>query len=262
MTENADKRTLEILGEMRTVRINGRDVQMPNWAIALTKQLETALKGNSIAQRDIQTQYRRALVAEAERIEVECQIWGRIKAHQERLLAALPPEKRVPGAVLPHPADIEIDPDRGVRLMGPLGAEEFSRHQATMRFRDAFFLQQVLEDRTGASDDEPPSAGSPLALAIMMDNALPPSLRLSDHEKLKRMTGRDKRTLLKEVRAAWRAAGANVPRGWVFPSRARIAGMVRVVYQHVPAFAAATSGPALTRLSEDVATEVWGALRG
>jgi hypothetical protein len=200
---------------------DGKTVEMEAVEAVMSKQLTGALNGSVIAQREFLNASRTALAASEAEIADDCEVWGSIKARNQKLLDDARARGKVPPRVLPHPDDILIDAKTGVRIVGPVDAEDSVGFDARVRFRDALYVQQAMEDALdGIPSVKRPSSGTPGILAMLMDHYLPPSLQLSTAEQLDKiwvLMRRPKRVLLVDCRAAWRAAGVAMPRGKRLP---------------------------------------------
>lgn len=139
----------------------------------------------------------------------------------------VPPGQRGQGRkadqAFPHPDDIVIDPERGVRFIGPLDQAEQDRLEETLRMRDLLILQYALDRRLcdwdeGADPlDKPTSA---LAIALNFNDHVPERYRYDDARltfMMSSATSRSKRELLKAVYAGWRELGASPRRGKTLP---------------------------------------------
>jgi hypothetical protein len=123
---------------------------------------------------------------------------------------------------LPHPDDVVIDYETGVKFIGPVNKEGLARMLETLKFRDLLLMQGVLDDRrdNGLIADPLDRTGAFLA-AGMMNNGVPQRYRLSETEIIMRMSrhsGTPKRILLKQVYRGWRELGKPMRRGARFLS--------------------------------------------
>jgi hypothetical protein len=124
--------------------------------------------------------------------------------------------------ILPHPDDIVIDGNTGYHLVGPFDETSLLKVEASIRYRDALVMQDVLDERlegckprrSAASDCGEPFGA--LLFAIALDTTLPPRFRIDCVEIIRRQMrydGINLRQLLKETYAAWKAAGVHIRRG-------------------------------------------------
>ena len=96
------------------------------------------------------------------------------------------------------------------------------RLEQTIELRDLHLIQDVLEVRQAVDLHGPDRPGTALAFAIILNNSLPPRLRLADAEAEAFMRPYEimpKRQLLKTLYRAWREIGAPRRRGWMYPPR-------------------------------------------
>ncbi len=212
------RQTYEFATTKRSVRSGGITERLTIFEILFRKQVESGLAGSPIAQWDSLRRAEIAVHARRLQIEVECEVWQRIKAENQQIIdqarAAKTPIPRVP----PHPDDIFIDWKNGVRVVGPRSEEQWKTYDGQVRFRDALFLQQAMEDAdNGVPVGDRPSKGAALVLAIYInDKLLPPSLRLSVVDVLDKtfsLLRLTRREALVRCRETWRTMGLRAARG-------------------------------------------------
>jgi hypothetical protein len=104
----------------RTVRTGGTTEKLSNYEIMMRKQFESGICGNSVSQRDYLRRVELAEEARRIHIEMECAAWERINAHQQGIYDQARTSKATIPPVLPHPDDVVIDWDNGVRILGPM----------------------------------------------------------------------------------------------------------------------------------------------
>jgi hypothetical protein len=241
------KQTHDYAMTRRRVRTGEGTELLSNFEIMQRKQFESGVAGNSVSQRDF---LRRAELAEHARlavVEEECRTWSVIRAtHQKTLAQARDAGLPLP-RVLPHPDDILIDWKDGVQIVGPHDAADWELFQAKVRFRDALYVQQAMEDAVdGLPMDERMVEGAALTLAMLSNRWLPPSLRLSESEETSRVFGLkcvSRRDLLVQCRAAWRTAGAHVTRGRRFGTMATLLPMMDAITDMTTAFKTRENDP-------------------
>lgn len=121
---------------------------------------------------------------------------------------------------LPHPDDVVIDRETGVRFIGPICEEDLARMNENLAFRHALLLQDALDNRLFERvDDRLDGPGSAYLFASILNRAVPNRFRLSDGEIANRIIlygCLPKRELLKKTYQAWRALGKNFRRGTIF----------------------------------------------
>jgi len=124
----------------------------------------------------------------------------------------------------PHPDDIVIDSERGVRIVGPMDAEENAKLQWALKARDVLFAQDAFDHRCwiGAEDDDPDTRpGTAAVFAWLMNGAAPKRYRLAEMDVIMMSLRHDritKRAFANYLYQAWKSLGLNFPRGTVFMS--------------------------------------------
>lgn len=153
--------------------------------------------------------------------------------------------------VVPHPDDVVIDEDEGWRMNGPVDEDGLQPIRQSVRMRDVFLLQAVLEERlspySSVDPDDVPAVDKPgstsLVFAFLLNDSLAARFQKSIPQVLFEMTLHQrltKRELLKATYRAWAAIGQPKPRGAVMPpwseagSRAEhIFDVLRTVFQQI-----------------------------
>ena len=206
----------------RTVRIDGEEQQLSNYEAMERRLFATGIAGNSIAQREYLRRVDATFEANCLAIAEECERWTTIKAQQQKQIAAAKASGSTNACILPHPDDIVIDPERGVQLLGPIDDEDWKRFDRLVKMRDAFYLQQAMEDVVDrVSAENRPTQGAALVAAMLFNIWLPPSLQLTTSDQFAvvlRQLRLSQREALLQCRAAWRAAGCRTRRGQRFGS--------------------------------------------
>lgn len=119
----------------------------------------------------------------------------------------------------PHPDDIVIDPEAGVRFVGHVNEDEQSNLEDSIRIRDLLPIQDHYDRRVcrlGDLNDPDRGAGGALLFVNALNDSLPQRYRLSivelalKSDTLRRLT---KRELQKLLFQGWRALGHSVRRG-------------------------------------------------
>jgi hypothetical protein len=182
------------------------------------KQIATALAGHPYAQKCATQRYNWADLERRQRISDEIEVYSYyVEAHRAAIAEAKNKKQPLPDP-LPHPDDIVLDPDRGVRFVGPITEDGRALIEENVRVRDVLFMQNVLDrrmaDQTGTNLLDRP--GGALVLAKIMNVAMPERYRLSEMMiviRTDRLTTWSKRKLLKEVHRGWRSLGMLAPRG-------------------------------------------------
>ncbi|MBX3567943.1 MAG: hypothetical protein KF914_07795 [Rhizobiaceae bacterium] len=124
---------------------------------------------------------------------------------------------------IPHPDDVIIDNEAGVRFIGPFDQDSLAATNSTIALRDMLILQAGLDEKLWDQPDDGnllEGPGSAAILAIVLDGSLPPRLQMRDvlnWFRIDRYSRQPKRWLLKEVHTGWQKLRCKVPRGYIFP---------------------------------------------
>lgn len=184
----------------------------------LQKLAQSGLQGSPQSIRQANALHQEAARRRRHDTDMEVARWSHLKAAQIKRFATYTKEHGEDPLEFPHPDDIEIDPVYGVRLLGPLCIEAHNSLMHTKRFIYACLLQDALDNRADQEDkSDRREESSMLFLAHMLNDLLPPRMRLNDIEfimETHRAGSATKRALLKQTRAAWQTLGYAVPRGW------------------------------------------------
>ncbi len=233
------KKVYDFATAERTVRSGGVTETLSNIDIMTRKQFEAGISGKTLAQRDYIHGFQMAQEARRAHIEEQCTLLSVVKARHQRIIDKARAEKAPIPRVLPHPDDILIDWTNGVRLPGPLDEVDWKRFDQTVRMRDALFVQQAMEDcinRIRLLDR--PTLGAAGLLGYLLNQLLPPSLRMTDFQwmdRVDRLSRLSTRDCLKDCRAAWRKAGVVVARGKQFGTREKLTPMLAALRDLVDA---------------------------
>ncbi len=208
---------------MMTVRENGVACEITVVQGIELAQQKSALGGSSLAQKHFLDRHRAAEIERRAELDAEIE-WGEDFVAGLRWLremaAAQGKETSMP---YPHPDDVIIDPERGIRFVGPIDAEGNARLQWALRARDVLFAQDAFDRRcwNGPERDDDPNArpGTAAVLAWLMNDGAPKRYRLSELDVIMmgmrhdRMT---KRAFAKYLYQSWKGLGLNIPRGSIF----------------------------------------------
>ena len=198
-----------------------------------------ALKGNARCQGLWVDLTRTAELAAARERKKSNEFWSDYKEKVTWLFAMARERGEPEPDFLPHPDDVIVDGIGEPRFVGPLDEDEKRRMEETMRYRDTLLMQDVWDQRAGRHPDRPDyKSGGALLLALELDRAIPPRLRLSDVEIFMmqmRFERRSKRELAKDLFRAWRKLGTGYRRGYVTPDRATIDKKVKWIKDFVVA---------------------------
>jgi len=196
---------------------------MPAIEAVHRKQIATALGGNAYAQKHVIDRHDRAELERRQEIAKEIEIFSLYAETQRAEIAAAKANGQPVPDPLPHPDDMIMDPETGVRFVGPFTEEGRAVIEENARVRDVLIMQHVLDCRMTEVDSSDPldGPGCALAFAQTMNPSLPQRYQLSE-AMLVTLTHRyntwSKRKILKEVYRAWRALGVRVPKGRTLPS--------------------------------------------
>lgn len=206
------------------VREGTETKQVPSIDAAMQAEYASAIRGNSYAQRHVIDRYDQSEREERLRRLINIEYWeGYIKEQRQAIAEAIT-NKTLPPDPLPHPDDIIIDFEKGVRITGPINEEEVAKLHETLAYRDALFMQSVLDQRFGEGmhrKEEGDSGGSALLFAMVLNDIVPRRFKLSDtaiERNLNKYLATSKRQLLKDMYRTWRAIGPRPRRSQTLPS--------------------------------------------
>ncbi|WP_137155141.1 DUF5681 domain-containing protein [Rhizobium sp. FKL33] len=230
--------TLKLADSNVSVREGGEIVSVDVREAVLRATLASAVKGNPRSQGLVMQMFMRADAERARKLAEEIALW---RDYQQKAWAAIETAKKKgppPPAFLPHPDDIILDAKEGVLFIGPVDEFWQTKMEETIRYRDALIMQDALDGRSDKRLDgepmrEPGAAG---LCALLLEKSIPPRLRLTDVQWVLRMMkyeGMPKRALMKELYAAWRDLGKDLPRGYVFPERTVMANNIEMIMSQV-----------------------------
>lgn len=206
-----------------TVREGEEIRQIPAFEAVLRAQYGSATRGNAYSQKHIIERYDWAERERRQQRMKEIEFWKAYVADQREAIADAKGKGKTSPTPLPHPDDVLIDYETGVRFIGPLSEDEVAKLDETLRTRDALIIQDALDQRRAdrmGSDDPLDRPGTALVFAHILNRCVPERCKLSDIDILQRMIRYDalpKRDLLKELHRAWRALGVRARRGRTLP---------------------------------------------
>ena len=189
----------------------------------MRSQVKSAVGGGQYAQKHFIERLVRAETADRRRLDEEVEVAKQYVARCREEIVEAASKGETPPRHLPHPDDVIIDSEKGVRIVGPVNEQEAAELDRTRKLRDLLLMQDALERRL---NDNPESDApcdritTALLFATVLDNSMPARFRLSDIEmelKTRRGEVMPKRELLKTLYRAWREIGVPLPRGWTFP---------------------------------------------
>lgn len=191
--------------------------------VVVKAMLQSAWKGNAIAQRTFLMRSDQAAIEEKKAIAADNAWWRDYVETCNKLIADAKAKGEPEPNPLPHPEDIVFQPGKFVKVCGPVDEAGWQRRLEDLEFIDMLILQYIHDQRCAPrtlANGEPNYADGAMALAWFMNEKLPKRLRLSEGDfywrELKYIRMK-KRELMKLAPKRWRAQGVRVPRGWIFP---------------------------------------------
>jgi hypothetical protein len=206
-----------------TMREGGKTIEIPAREAVVQSVLVNALKGNARSQGLAMDIIRTADEANARDIRRRTEIWENYKQVALAEIAEAKKRGEPEPKLLPHPDDIEFDTETGPRFLGPMDEDDQRKLEETIYLREVLIMQEALDQRmTVRPNGEPQTeAGAAMLFAMLLEKAIPPRLRLSDWEWLRRegkYEAMPKRALLKLLFSSWRKLGRRRPRGDLSPN--------------------------------------------
>ncbi|MDO6965230.1 DUF5681 domain-containing protein [Rhizobium alvei] len=203
-----------------TVRQNGEMNEINMSDAVLEATFTNAAKGNPRSQSIAINLMREADQARNREIQENNEFWRDYKSIMSKRMKASLARREPVEKMLPHPDDIEILHGQEPRFHGPMYEGQQKQLEDTIAYRDVLILQDALDQRSSHRLDGTPltEPGSALVLAMVLDRCIPPRLRLSDHDWIRRSMKYEiipKRELLKQLYDAWRRLGRPKARGYV-----------------------------------------------
>lgn len=219
--QSTDKLVLQEGQNLITVREGGTTRQIPMIQAALLAEAKAGLSGNAFALRNHINRFAKAEEARQRKINEQCDTWEELVAEDRAIIAAAKKAGRPIPTIYPHPDDVVIDREKGVRFIGPVDKESAAALELILKYRDLLFLQSELDDRLLCDEELGNTLSSAGVMAFLVDKEIPPRLRLSETEWISRkMEHRriTKRELLTQLRRGWRSLGfRSWRRGRTFP---------------------------------------------
>ena len=206
-----------------TVREGETIREAPAIEAVIQSQVASACKGNALAQKDIINRHERATAEQRKIIEAEIEAWENYIAKARKEIAAAERLGEQPPLLFPHPDDIYIDRETGVRFVGPFDEESLAQVEETCRIRDTLLMQDALDQRAWNkpdSDDPLDGPGTALLFAQVLNDGLPGRFKLDDSSLIGRMMRLEcipKRQLLRDLYQGWQSIGLSTRRGRLFP---------------------------------------------
>ena len=188
------------------------------------------------AQKHIIERYDSADRERRQRIAEDVAFWESYVARQRRAIAEAERSGQAPPIDLPHPDDVVINAETGVKIIGPVDPEDLARLDETCAVRNVLLMQEALDRRASAptADDDPMNgSGVALLFAHLLNQSVPARFRLSDTDiaiRLLRHNSTPKRVLLKALLQAWRSLGVRARRGATFPPLAQGVNILNTLF--------------------------------
>jgi hypothetical protein len=110
-----------------SVREGGETREIPAIEAVLRKQIASALGGNAYAQKHVIERHVWAECEERERRHKDIEFWEEYQKQKWEEIENASSRGEAPPSLLPHPDDIVLDYDKGVRIRGPIDEEELVR---------------------------------------------------------------------------------------------------------------------------------------
>lgn len=202
------------------VRDGGEMTEMSMLEAVVTATAACAVKGNARSQATFIGLAQKAHEAEVLERRRSIKLWAEYKRVWSAQIDDAKKRGEPAPSILPHPDDIVIDYTKGPQFLGPMDEKEQAAVNQALRYRDVLMMQDALDHRSevrlnGERLTEP---GSASLMAMLLEMAIPPRLRLSEIQWLMRAAKYEsmpKRMLLKNLFEAWSKLGSPRPRGYV-----------------------------------------------
>ncbi|MFD2053580.1 DUF5681 domain-containing protein [Mesorhizobium calcicola] len=198
----------------------GKPIELSARDAVAQKIFVDAIKGNARSQGLVSDLITRADEAHAREMRQRNELWEWYKAAKTAQLEDAKRRGEPAPSFLPHPDDIVTDPHTGPRFVGPVDEDEQRELERALQLRETLIMQDALDHKSthrpdGRQFNDP---GAAMVMAMLLEKAIPPRLRLSDIEWIHRQfkyEGISKRTLLKLLFTAWRKIGRPRQRGYL-----------------------------------------------
>lgn len=231
-------------------------------------QYASALKGSPYSLRSSIDRYDRAERERRQQIADEIELWKQYVELKRWEIADAESKGDPAPEPLPHPDDVVLDREKGVRFSGPFTEWEFERLQDTLRLRNILIMQEALDQRSPTAielDDPLDQFGSAMSFACYFNENVPDRFKLGQTEILLRfdkfmMT--PKRILLKDLYRTWREYGRSFPRGFTFPPLRFATTMFETLPEFVKLLQKAANGECAPGEYEERAIEFISRVRG
>lgn len=236
---SANALALKAADRLVTVREGEERRQVPAIEAVLLAQIGAATRGNAYAQKHFIERYDWAERERRQKVAEEAGFWKEYVARQREAIDEAKRRGEALPEQLPHPDDVFIDDEKGVRIIGPVNEDELRKLEETLKFRDALIIQDALDQRESdkpTSKDPLEHPGSALVFMHVLNMCVPDRHKLTDVDIIQRMghySTMPKRLLLRELYRSWRAIGIPACRGATFPSLGVAKAVVERINDHL-----------------------------
>lgn len=163
-----------------TVRENGQEVQMTMRELTTRRLMLDASKGGASAARLLSQLLSAAEAGKRKEIEENVKFIMHMKMDGEATLRQAKAAGREPPLLLPHPADIDVDPDTlAISINGPVTKQEYDQCKFFAELRDEMLSEianlKALDRRTAIQKRR--LAALP-AIVARTEAELPPSMKM------------------------------------------------------------------------------------
>jgi hypothetical protein len=182
-------------------------------------QAKSAIEGSPYAQRDFFVRYQQAEQERLRKIAEDCDFWEWYIDMSRRKIAEAAARGEPPPKVLPHPDDVLIDREKGVRIVGPGNEDEEAQLQKSRKTLDILLMQAALDWRKHKDShvsDPLDRHESALVTMHFWNELLPLRYRLTEPNivsSLMTYKSMTMRSLEKNLYRSWRSIGIPMRRG-------------------------------------------------
>ena len=202
-----------------TIREGDETKEIPAIEAVSRAQYLLAIKnGSAYAQKHIIERFDRAEREVRRQRHEEAERWQHNVDLVRTLFVDAEKNGKPPPDIYPHPDDVVIDYENGVRFTGPIDEASAERLKKRIELRDLLYKQGVLEDRVRL--DELQYHNTAFIGAQALNQKVPLRFRLTSDQiqiLVRRYEVIPKRQLLKQLFRAWREFGLPRRRGWMLP---------------------------------------------
>lgn len=219
--QSANALALEESRRLIKIKEDGEIKEIPTIEAALRAEVKSALGGNAYAQKTLINRYERAEEQKRREIAESCKFWREYIDTMQKYLVVMEAKGEPPMIFYPHPDDVIVDDEKGVRFAGPWDQESADRLGQLLKIRDTLIQQHALDVRKypktfpSKSVDQSQTA---LIMVFPINCDVPKRFQLADHEICSLVLsyeGMTMRALEKELYRRWRSLGLEIRRGAV-----------------------------------------------